>query len=197
MPHHHTYYFPKTVTAWKKEVMKAVEIVKLKTGVMTEVAADEKGNVPAGAFIVLAALAMAFNQYLFPYEFMGIAYRPGLDTVVVQAILYVIFSVVGIFVLGFVAQKLFKGKAKPCEFFRVCGYASLLGVACLIPMVGILAVLWMLVVYFKLLKNVQKLDDGSAVGALVVAIIALVVIGGIYGIVFGGLMMGGMMGYSF
>ncbi|KKT19395.1 MAG: hypothetical protein UW03_C0019G0013 [Candidatus Peregrinibacteria bacterium GW2011_GWA2_43_8] len=197
MPHHHTYYFPKTVAAWKKEGMRAVEIIKLKTTVMTEVAGDEKGNVPAGAFIVLASLAMAFNQYLFPYEIMGISYRPGLDSVIVQAILYAVFSAVGIFVLGFIAQKLFKGKAKPCEFFRACGYSSLLGVTGLIPMVGMLAGLWMLVVYFMLLKNVQKLDDGSAVGALVVALIAMVVVGGLCGIVFGGLMMGGMMGYSF
>ncbi|MFA6529218.1 MAG: hypothetical protein WCT46_06835 [Candidatus Gracilibacteria bacterium] len=197
MPHHHTYYFPKTFEAWKKEVLCAVEIVKLKAGAMTEVASDEKGNVPAGIFILLAAFAMAFQSYLFPVRFMGIVYRPGLDTVIVQAIFYAVCSAVGIFILGLVAEKLFKGKVKPCEFFRVCGYAALLGIVSLLPMVGMLAGLWMLVVYFMALKNVQKLDDVPAIGALVVAAVAVVVVAGVLGAVFGGMMYGGMMGYSF
>ena len=192
MPHHNTYYFPKTFDAWKKEVLRVVEIVKLKVSVMTEVAADEKANVPAGIFICLSAFAMAFNQYLFPVRFMGIVYRPGIDAVIVQAIIYAVFSAVGIFILGFVAQKLFKGKAKSCDFFRVCGYASLLGVAGLVPVAGLVAGLWMLVVCFKALKNIQKLSDGAAVGTMVVAFVATVLVVAVFGAVFGD-MIAGMM----
>ena len=92
MPQHHTYYFPKTVDAWKKEVMKAVEVIKLKGSAMTEVAGDEKSNVPAGIFILLAGLAMALNSYVFPISFMGITYRPGIDTVLIQAVIYAVCS---------------------------------------------------------------------------------------------------------
>jgi len=199
MPQHHTYYFPKTVDAWKKEVMKAVEVIKLKGSAMTEVAGDEKSNVPAGIFILLAGLAMALNSYVFPISFMGITYRPGIDTVLIQAVIYAVCSAAGIFVLDFVSRKLFKGKGKSCELFRTCGYASLLGVAGILPVAGLLAGLWMLAIYFNALKNVEKLDDGSAVGAMVVSIVAVVVIFGAIGMVSGGMMFGGgmMSGWSY
>jgi len=176
MDQHETYHFPKTFDAWKKEVLNVVEMVKLNVSAISAVAADEKATGTAVVFMFVAALASALNPVIFPVEFMGIVYRPDAGTVVATWLGGAVGFLLGAVVLNFVAQKLFKGKAKFKEFLRVSGYAALLGVASIVPFVGIIAGLWGLVVLFKNLKTVHKLSDGGAVGTIVVSFIALIVV---------------------
>lgn len=177
MEHHETYHFPKTFEAWKKEVLNAFEIMKLNVGVMTVVKGDEKATIPAVFFMLAVSLASALNQVIFPVKVMGIViYTPDAGTVLVVWLGGFVGLVLGCVIMNFVAQKLFRGKAKFIEFLRVSGYAALLGVVSILPVVGIVAGLWGLVVLFKNLKIVHKLTDGGAVGTMVISIIGLIVV---------------------
>ncbi len=171
MTEHHTMHCPKDAEGWKKEIMKAVNIIKLDEKEMKAVASDEKSMGPAIAFIVLGALAAAVGTYIFPQEFFGVVYRPSMASMVSATIGGTIGRVIGIVVISLIAQYVFKGKAKIVEFLRVAGYAAAIGVVSIVPVLSIVAGLWGLVVMFMMLKSVHKLDTGGAIGTLVLTVV--------------------------
>ncbi len=154
---HHTFHFPKNTVGWKKEIMKAFEIIKLNKAAMTSVAADDKANGPATVFIGVAALANALGLYLFPPVYVGIVYRMSFASVVMQALMAFVGMVIFASLIGLIVEHGFKGKAKLPNFLRVFGYLSLVGVVSIIPNIGFFAGLWGLVVVIVAVRTVYKI----------------------------------------
>jgi len=176
MTEHHTIHCPNTIDGWKKEIAKAWNIIKLDEKQMKSVAADDKSMGPALAFIVLAGLAGALGSYVFPQEISGVVYRPNMSMVIGTTLGSFIGALIGMSVISLIAQYVFKGKAKITEFIRAAGYAALIGVAAIVPVLSIAAGLWSLVVIFMLIKNVHKLDIGAAIGTLVLTIVLWLIV---------------------
>jgi len=195
MSEHHTMHYPNNADGWKKEITKAWDIIRLDEKQMQSVAADEKSMGPAIAFIVLGSLCVGLGNYIFPQEFFGVMYRPGVATIISSTIFGAIFRVVGIAVVSLIAQHVFKGKAQVAEFLRVAGYAAILSVLSLVPMLTIVAGLWSLVVAFNMLKSVHKLDTGGAIGTMVLAMVAGLIVAFAFSFLFVGAMGSYMMYY--
>ena len=176
---------------YKKELKEALDIALFKKPAMHAVAA-EKGKTTFGYYIIIAgALLGVIGQQIFPAFF-----KPGLIFSLVMGIMQVIMAVVGIYVLSYIAKKLFKGHAQHDQFFRVTAYGMIIMWLGLIPQLSIISGIWGLLLVFVILKTVHKLTTGGAVGSILVAIIALWIISYILSPVYGKFGMGSMMNFS-
>lgn len=173
---HHEVHIPKTSDGWIAEVKKAWEMIKLKKEVMSSVAADTKATAPAIAFYVAVAFAGSIGYWIFPREFWGVVYRPELDFVIFRTIMMAAGAIVGAVVISFIAQHLFKGKAKVIEYVRSNGYIGLVGLLGLVPALNIIWMIWMIVLVFTLLKQVHKIGTGEAIASMVLGVIAIAVL---------------------
>ena len=107
-----------------------------------------------------------------------------------------------LYITSYVAEKMFKGQAKFPQYFRVMGYAYLLnvlGFLTIVPVLSMLASLWLLVINYMALTNVHKLNSTNAVLTIIVTVVAVIALGAVIG-AFGFTGMGGfgagMMGLS-
>lgn len=182
---HHKLHFPKTVDGWKAELKKAWGVITLKKEAMASVVADEKAMGPAVAFIVLAALAGALGTYIFPTKFYGVVYRPGLDWVLAQAIFCSVMMVLAAVLFSLIAEKLFKGKASMVGYFKVFGFASLIGVIALVPALGFISFIWMAVLVFVTLRTIHGIGVGDVIVTMILGVIALGIVSIIVSSVFG------------
>ena len=125
-----------------------------------------------GYYVIIAAAVLGLiGQQLFLTWF-----KPSLEMSVVSAVVQVIATILGIYVLSFVAKSIFKGKAEHDQFFRVAAYGTIVTWLSIIPQISILAALWGLVLTFVLLTTIHKLGTGEAVGTIVIAVILMFVL---------------------
>jgi len=149
------------------DIKEAINVALFKDKVMHHVAGDKNKNISALLILIVAALASALGM-----QFFGGIFAPGLVASIGMMIYQVISSVIGIFVLSFVAKSIFKGTAKHDAFFRVMAFAMIISWVTIVPLLGIIAALWGLALVFVVLKAVHKLTTGGALGAMLVSIIA-------------------------
>jgi len=179
------------ISNYKKELKEALDIALFKQHAMHAVAA-EKGKTTFGYYIIIAgALLGIIGQQIFPAFF-----RPGLIFSLVMGIMQVVMAVIGIYVLSYIAKKLFNGHAQHDQFFRVTAYGMIVMWLGLIPQLSIISGLWGLALIFVILKVVHKLTTGGAIGTILVAIVALWIISYILTPVYSRFGMGSMMNFS-
>lgn len=155
------------------EFKNAIEVVKLNSKAMHSVATRKTTAAAAIMFIVLAAVAMNAGVYL---QFMRFDFiRPTLLSLIINGLIYIVFMVVVIFIYDIIASQVFKGKGTFSELFRVMGYGNFIMVLGLIPMLGGLAGIWYLVISYKSLNVVKKLNPTNSILTIIIAF----VIGGI------------------
>ncbi len=154
------------------EIKTAFDVALFKKNVMAHVAGDAQ-KTKFGYYIIAVGAILGFlGMQLFGGWFRP-ALVPGLINMVIQAVM----AVVGIYVLSYVAQKIFKGAAAHDHFFRVAAYAMILTWASIMPAIGMLIGIWSLALIFVILKTIHKLSTGGAIGALIVTAIAYMVVG--------------------
>jgi hypothetical protein len=166
--------------ALKGGVTDVLEIVKLNQSRMDAVAKrDSEGITMALVYLAIGALAAPLGGAVFGYSVLGTVFRTPIVSALIGAVVAIVLSVLGLYITNLVAVKLFKGQGKFPEYFRVMGYASLINVVGLLSMVSVLgsiAGIWLLVINFKALMSVHKLDTTNAVLTIIVSVVVSVVL---------------------
>lgn len=183
------------------ELKIALRIVLLKHADMQAVAADKSKNQFAYGIIIAGALLTFISQKLFLGSLMSLSY--GLISTLMQIVL----MIAGIYIISFLAKKLFKGQGSHEEFFRVAAYASILSwLVILMPialwifgliagsgLIGLVSMalgIWSFVVLFVTLKTIHKLNQNGAIAIIAIILIAGFIIGRFSGLA-GGYRAGG------
>ncbi len=156
------------------ELKLALDIILFREPAMHAVAADKNKTKFGFAIIVVAALCGIIGQQFF----MGY-FKPTLTVSVISMATQLVAVVVGIYVISWVATKIFKGTASHDAFFRVVSYSMILGWASIIPMLGIITGLWALALLFVILTKVHKVTAGGAVGTILISLIVIAVVSAI------------------
>lgn len=151
-----------------QSIKQAIEILKLNTNTIADVAKSKKAT-NAGILLIVIGGFIA-----------GIASKSML-VISIMPIVAIISSFIGIGILHFTA-KLFKGKAEFIELYRVLAHANILnwlGIFSLIPAVAtIVAVItstWGLIVNFVVIKNIYKLSTLRTVFVIIIPLILLII----------------------
>ncbi len=154
---HHTFHFPKTADGWKRELLKAIEVLKLNKVAMKAVAADQKASGPALVFIVLSAFLTAFGNFIFPQQVLWVTYRPSFAWIIGQTLALAVGMIVIGVILSLIAEHGFGGKGKTMNYLKVYGFGALIGIVGVFPGAEYVTGLWMLVVAVIALKVVHKI----------------------------------------
>jgi hypothetical protein len=155
-------------TSLLSEIKTAIRIALFKHTDMHHVAEDKHKTAYAYYIIIIAAVLGLIGVQLF----MG-PFKPSIGTGLTTLIFQVIMTVVGIYIVSFIAKSIFKGHAKHDEFFRVMGYAMVISFLSIVPMLSFIVALWGLILVFVILKAVHKLTTGGAIGTIIVTILVM------------------------
>ncbi len=176
-----------------------IEILKLNKGAMEKVAArDSEGINLAIVYLAVGAIGAPLGGMILGYTFLGVTVRTPIVNGLIGAVLAVVMGVLVYYVTNLVAEKMFHGKAKFAEYFRVMGYASLLnvlGFLTVVPIISTLAALWILVINYFALTTVHKLNATNAVLTIIVTIVVFIALTAVIGAL--GLSAAGLGGASF
>jgi hypothetical protein len=220
-PKHHTEHNPlqglpeipkvdlKSVTPDKIKggFMDVLEILKLNKAKIDAVGAkDGEGITMALVYMAIGALGAPLGGAVFGYTFMRMTVRTPILNALLGWVIAVVVGFAGLYITNLVAERLFKGKGKFPQYFRVMGYASLANVLAfltIVSIVGSLAGLWVgLVINYFALKQIHKLDNTNAILAMIVSFVITLILGfivasvGLSSMVGGGMMGGfGISGY--
>jgi hypothetical protein len=165
---------------FKNEMGNAWEIIKLDSKKMHDVAARKTTATAALLFFIIASLATSLGMFL-PWLKFGFP----IGSMLVAALVYFVSYIVMVFVYDFVASQFFQGKGKYGELFRVLGYGSLVMVAALIPVLGGLVGIWYLVINYKALTVVKKLNPTHTVFTIIISVLVIGVLMWILNAIFG------------
>jgi hypothetical protein len=173
-------------TSFLSEIKIAIQIALFKHKDMHHVSSD-RSKTPYAFYIIIIAAVLSFVGQQF---FIG-PFKPSLGMGIGMAIVQIIMTIIGIYVLSVIAKSIFKGHAKHDEFFRVLAYAMIISWLSIIPALGFIAGIWGLILLFIILKVIHKLTTGGAIGTIIVGIIVIGIISMILSPVFG------MMGFGY
>ncbi|MBU1446316.1 YIP1 family protein [Patescibacteria group bacterium] len=173
----------------KTEFMNAIEILKLNEKKMQEIATRKTTATAALLFILIGVVAMGLGtQFMLPGWL-----RPSMGYMLISMLFNLVMVIVGIFALDFVANQFFKGKGDFGQLFRVFGYSYILMIPyILLPVapglysiIGAVAGIWMLVVMFKTMGLIKKLNVVHTIFSLLIVGVALGIVMTIFMNVFG------------
>ena len=157
-----------------------IAILKLDKTAMERVAhRDSEGISLALVYLAIGSIGAPLGGAILGYTFFGVTVRTPIVSAVISAVLAVVMGAVLYYVVNMVAEKLFHGTGKFPQYFRVMGYASLvsvLGFLTIVPILSMLASLWILVVNYVALTVVHKLNSTNAVLTLIVTVIVFFVL---------------------
>ena len=181
---------------FQKTFSQAFEIVKLKEPAMHTVAKDPHALQPALIITVLGSAIGGLGTYLFPRGMGFVTYRSDLPGVVIAIVLAALVAIAGLFLTGFLAERVFHSKLDMHGYVKVMGFANILALLTFYPPLAIVSGIWTFVVFCVVLSKLGKLG----VGSIILLILLEILIFGVFGSLLGG-MMGvsggypGMMGY--
>ena len=161
---------------FNKTFQSARDIAMLKVPGMKKVAEDKNAFKPALFIVALASFIVALGYFIFPVSMSGFVYRPDLVWVISQTLMVFVMNVVMLYVVGFLGEELFKAKLDMNGFVRVMGHAMVVNVLAIIPVLSLVSGLWMLVLLFKVYKELGKLETGAIILLLILGIIAIVTV---------------------
>ena len=177
---------------YKTELKNALHIALLKKNVMHHVAED-KGKTMFGYYVIIAAAVVGIiGQQIFMSFF-----KPSLTFSLLNGVIQVVSTIIGIYVLSFIAKSIFKGQAKHDAFFRVMAYGMVVMWIGILPQLAFIGGLWGLVLVFVILKAIHKLTTGGAIGTILVGIVVMAVVSMLLAPIYGLMGFGAMGGGSF
>jgi hypothetical protein len=177
---------------FKTEFMNAVEILKLNEKKITEVATRKTTATAAFLFILMGMVAMSLGMYLmFPS-----AWRPSVMYLLFSMVYYLVAMFLLIFATDFVGSQFFKGKGDFGQLFRAFGYSYILMVPYILlavaptltSIISLVTGVWMLVVSYKIITVIKKLNPTHTIFTILIVAVGLGVISAIlaqFGIGFG------------
>lgn len=157
---------------FKKELQRAWNIALLKKTDMHHVEHGGKMETTFGYYVITAyALLSAIGLRFFNRWF-----TPSVLESIINIAVQIVMTIVVIYLLSLIAEKVFKGKGKHDAFFRVMAYAMIVGWISIIWPLSLIGGLWFLFLTFRILKDVHKIDNISAIGTIILGIIVLMVL---------------------
>jgi hypothetical protein len=184
----------------KGGIADVLEILKMNKAKIDAVGGrDGEGITMALIYMAVGLLGAPLGGAIIGYTFLKMTVRTPILSALISWVVAVAIGFIGLYITNLVAERLFKGKGKFGQYFRVMGYASfasVLGFLTFIPIVGSLAVLWVnLVINYLALKQVHKLDNTNAILAMIVSFVITMILAFVVASVgLGAAMGGGMMG---
>lgn len=157
------------------EFKDAWEVIKLNDRKIKKIAQDKKTTKTAIFFIALSVLAALLGFRFFPIAQMGVYYRPSWPEVATGFLTGLLITLIVIYIINLIVQKLFKGEAKFEQFLRPVGYGQLIGVLRIFPLLSLIAAIWGLLIIFHILRVVHKLKTKQAVLLIVLLILGYLV----------------------
>ena len=160
---------------FKKEIMDALELIKLNAKVIPKIVKNKEG---LAAALIIAALA-------------GVAY--GIGTLNIPGIILgAIWMIVGLFIgtaIIYAIAFLFGGKAKFMDLLKPIGYMYIIMWIAVIPLIGPviagIAGIWSIVVEVVIVKNIYKFSTGKAAAVVLIPVAIALIIGIIIAVVAG------------
>lgn len=177
----------------QKSAQEAFEIAKLKEPVMNAVAKDAGALQPALIIVVAAAVLGALGSYLFPVSYGMVTYRLDTAGLIAQILIASVVGIGGLYLGGFLAEKVFNSKLNMAGYLRVMGYASIVNALGIYPPLSAISGIWSLVILCFVLNKLGKLNAGSIV---LFVLLYFVVMGVVAALLGGGHAMGMMSGYD-
>jgi hypothetical protein len=169
-PYHANMDFSKTFKS-------AFDIIMLKDAAMKKVAEDKNALQPALMIVGLVAIVTALGLWVFPSSYAGyVFYRPDITWLLGKAIWTFALSIASLYLVGYLAVVLFKSKLDMNSYVKVMGHGMFVGIAHIVPGLGILASLWSLVILGKVLHGLGKLE---IIEIIVLVVINIIVIGAV------------------
>ncbi|HEU4650826.1 MAG TPA: Yip1 family protein, partial [Croceibacterium sp.] len=135
--------------------------------------------------IAIGPVAALIGSQLFPVSFMGVTYSPGFSFALGTAVTSFVLSIVGLFVVSFVANFLspkFGGRDDWKAAFRLVVYsmtaAWVVGIVGLIPALAILGILALYSLYLFYLgaTPVLGVPEDKAIGYTALTVVAAIVV---------------------
>jgi len=168
---------------FKAEFMNAIEILKLNEKKITEVATRKTTATAALLFILIGMVSVSLGMYLM----VPSVWRPSLMYLLFSMVYSLVAMILVIFATDFVGSQLFKGKGDFGQLFRVFGYSYILMIPYILlaVMPGLASIIslavgvWMLVVSYKLVMIIKKLNPTHTVFTLLIVVVGLGVISAI------------------
>jgi hypothetical protein len=164
------------VNALKGGLTDVVEILKFNKSRIDAVAGREgEGITMALVYLVIGAIAGPLGAVLLGETAFGVTIRLPIVNGLLRAVVGVAISCIVLYITNLVAERLFQGKGKFPAYFRVMGYASLIGVVSfltLVPLLSAVAGFWLLGINYVALQQVHKLDSTNAVLTIIVTVVA-------------------------
>ena len=150
----------------------AFDIVMLKVPTMRKVAEDKEGLRNAVMMVALVSVIGALGYYVFPVTYAGyVTYRPDVMWLLGQTAWSFALGMGSLYLLGYLAEVLFKSKLSMNAFIRVAGLGMVVSVASIVPSLGMIASLWSLVIVGKVLQDLGKLEIAEIVILVVINIV--------------------------
>jgi len=168
---------------FKKEFMNAIEIIKLNEKKMHEVSISKTSATAAFLFILIGVVSMSLGSYLM----IPSPWRASVGFLLISMLVSLVSVFVAIFAIDFVASQFFKGKGDFGQLFRIMGHMYvlmipfvLLAVApSLYSLIGLVFGVWMIIVTYKAIAVVKKLNSTNIILTMIIVGVALAIIFGV------------------
>ncbi len=178
----------------QKTLSQAFEIIKLKEPAMQTVAKDANALQPALIIIVLGSIIGGLGSYFFPSSLGMVTYQPDIGGLVISMLTAALLSIFGLFLTGFLAERVFHSKLNTQGYVKVMGYANILSFLAIYPYLAIVSGIWTFVVFCYVLSKVGKLGAGSIILLILLLALIFFVVGSIVTAVMGGAGLGSVYG---
>jgi hypothetical protein len=169
---------------FKEEFMNAIEVIKLRSAKINSVSINKNASLAAIIFVLIAIVAANLGNY-FDYFRFGL-HTTMLNNLFITAIITFAAFLISVFAYDFVGSYLFNGKKSFRELFRVLGYGYLIMAISIISVLAFVAGIWYLIITYKSLVNVKKLNPTNAILTILLGIISVSVVFFIISLIIGG-----------
>lgn len=166
------------------EFKNAIEIIKLNTAKIHSVSENKKSSLGAIIFILISIIVVNLGNYFVYFRF-GM-HTTAINSLLTTAVITFISLIISIFAYDFIGSYFFKGKKSFSELFRVLGYGYLITVIVIIPILTVIASIWYLIITYKTLVNVKKLNPTNAVLTILLGIVSVSILYFIISLIIGG-----------
>lgn len=168
------------------------EILKLDRKAISSAANDEEATKWSILTVVLTQVVVALLvTFVFAAATLGLGLVAGPVLIITMPIMALVGLFVGIGIVYLVA-KLFGGQGTYMGLLRPTGLASYVTVISAIPIIGMLASIWAVVVSVVTISETQKLSIGKSIGVVVVIGVVLFLLMMILTALFAVTLLGGM-----
>jgi hypothetical protein len=160
---------------FQKILKQATDIALLKKPAMEAVASDKNALKPALGIVAAVAVISILGQVIFPASYAGgyIVFSPDAAWIVSHLIWQIFVSVAALYLTAYLAVELFKSKLPMDGLVKVMGFGMIVMATAIIPSLSFVGAIWALVVTWKVLTDLGKLDSVEIIVLLVIDVILL------------------------